>query len=247
MINLKEYKGFALLKKDNSKEAQAVMITCALQKIPYIRVNKKETLPKEYVPCGSVEWIESILGYHPIPDYYPEFLSSDYASSEYLYRKVWEADKWPLNETCFIKPADRYKRFTGFVHKAGSYKGKKKGPYWCSDVVNFVNEWRYYISNGKVLCGEWYWGDEEKMPDAPRLEIWVSGFVIKIVNFPADFCGAVDFGETDKGEFALIESQCPYSCGWYGKNHEMYCKWVISGWEYMKKEISYVKKAYPKF
>jgi len=42
MIDLKGYKGFVLLKNDNSKEAQAIMISCALQKIPYIRLNKKD-------------------------------------------------------------------------------------------------------------------------------------------------------------------------------------------------------------
>lgn len=230
MLNLKNYKGFALVKNDNSKEAQAVMIICALQKIPYIRVRKNQEVPKEYVPSGSVEWCESILGYHPIPDYYPEFLR------KYCFRKVWKADKWPLDQKVFIKPADRYKRFTGKLTVPGSYKGKKKSPYWCSDVVNFVNEWRYYISNGKVLCGEWYSGDEEKMPDAPDLEFMSRDPEEGRVWFPNDFCGAVDFGETNKGEFALVEVHHPYACGWYGKDHEKYCQWLIDGWIYMNKK-----------
>lgn len=221
MVDLRGYKGFVLLKKDNSKEAQAIMITCALQRIPYIRVGKKEPVPLEYVPSGSIEWIESILGYHPVPDYYPSFLK------QYLHREVWKADKWPLDKKVFIKPADRYKRFNGRITIPGSYRGKKKGPYWCSDVIKFENEWRYYISNGKVLCGEWYWGDENTMPAAP--------FIPKY-TFPEDFCGAVDLGETTEGKFSLVESQHPYSCGWYGKDHEKYCQWIIDGWIYMNKK-----------
>lgn len=246
MIDLKGYKGFVLLKNDNSKEAQAIMITCALQKIPYIRVRKNESVPSEYVPCGSIEWIESILGYHPTPDYYPSFLK------QYLYRDVWKADKWPLDKKVFIKPADRYKRFNGRITIPGSYRGKKKGPYWCSDIIKFENEWRYYISNGKVLCGEWYAGDEENMPDALDIsykELWFATFPIggrpltememlrrKGIHFPDRFCGAVDFGMTSEGKFALVESQHPYSCGWYGKDHEKYCQWVIDGWIYMNKK-----------
>lgn len=225
MINLKGYKGFALLKKDNSKEAQAVMITCALQKIPYIRVNLKDKVPSEYVPSGSIEWVESILGYHPTPDYYPSFLK------QYLYREVWKADKWPFDKKVFIKPAYCYKRFNGCITIPGSYRGKKKGPYWCSDIIYFENEWRYYISNGKVLCGEWYQGDEEKMPNASFTDM-----NYPVLYFPKDFCGAVDFGETIEGKFALIESQHPYSCGWYGKEHEIYCQWLIDGWIYMNRK-----------
>ncbi len=252
MIDLKGYKGFVLLKNDNSKEANAISIICTLQKIPIIRVSKGQKVPKDYVPSGSVEWCEAILGYHSTPDYYPSFLS------EYLHRKVWRPDKWPFHERVFIKPADRYKRFTGFITTPGSYKGKKRGPYWCSEVVEFTNEWRYYISNGKVLCGEWYWGDEEKMPDAPNISYnpsWILTVSIggrsltkmemlekKGICFPDGYCGAVDFGlmkgpgASSAINFSLIEANHPFSCGWYGKNHELYCQWLVDGWVYMNKE-----------
>ena len=169
------------------------------------------------MPSGSVEWCLKSLGKNIIPNYYPEWLSN------HLYRKVWKEDKWPLGKKVFIKPADKYKRFTGF-ETTGTYKKKKKPPYWCSEIVEFVNEWRYYISGGKVLTGEWYWGDEINTPDAPELSI----------NIPEAFYGTLDFGITKTGNFSLVEAHHPFACGWYGKQHEIYLQWLIDGWNHLQ-------------
>jgi len=221
-LDLKQYKGFALMKGDTlSRESQILSVMCLTHDIPLVRVDKTKPCPADYVPCGSVEWCELSLGYHVKPNYYPGWLSS------YLHRNVWETDKWPLGKKVFIKPSDRYKRFTGFC-TTGTYKKKKKPPFICSDIVSFVNEWRYYISNGKVLCGEWYWGDEVNTPDAPSIDN---------IKFPEGFCGAVDFGFFDIGKpmaFALIEVQHPFACGWYGQKHELYLQWLVDGWKYME-------------
>lgn len=109
--------------------------------------NGVRSLPVGYIAVGTVEWCEMFL-FRGVtkPNYYPDFLSS------YLSREVWETKKWPLGEKVFIKPSDMHKRFSGFV-TSGSYRGRKKSPYWCSEVVCFVNEWRYYVSGGRVLVG----------------------------------------------------------------------------------------------
>jgi len=223
LLNLKHYKGFCTTIGDDSVEARRITAFCIIHDISHLRVRNTEPCPKNYVPSGSVEWCTLSLGYNVIPDYYPDWLQP------YLYRKVWKSNKW-LMKKAFVKPADMHKRFSGKI-TSGSYKGKKKPPFWYSEIISFVNEWRYYISNGKILCGEWYQGDEEKMPNAPFTDMKYS-----VLYFPKDFCGAVDFGETIEGKFALIESQHPYSCGWYGKEHEIYCQWLIDGWIYMNRK-----------
>jgi len=144
------------------------------QKIPTKILNINDELPKDYLPSGSVEWCQQILGKKIKPNYYPEFLKN------HLHRKVWKTNEWPLGKRTFIKPADHYKRFDGFVTNGG-YKGKKRSPYYCSEVVKFINEWRYYVANGKVLTGEWYYGDEINTPDAPQLPL----------ELPKDYCGAI--------------------------------------------------------
>lgn len=165
-----------------------------------------------YLPVGSVEWVEGILlnvfGISIIPDYYPDFLN------EFLYRNVWYSDKNPKSE-CFVKPADRYKRFNGQI-----FNESLEGPFWCSDIIEFVNEYRFYIANSEILCGWWYSGDESKIDYCPTLDF----------KFPDLFCGAVDFGETVDGKLALIESHHPYAIGWYGDDHHNYYKFLVDGW-----------------
>jgi hypothetical protein len=215
-INLYNYKGFCFQTTDTSSEFKKLYAFCILNDIPIIKV--KKTCPKDYVPSGSVEWCLSLLSYPVFPDYYPEWLSP------YLYRKVWREDKWLLGRPLFVKPADKYKRFTGFV-TYGTYAKKKKPPYWYSEVVTFTNEWRYYISNGNVLCGEWYYGEkEQKAPPLP-------------FNILTTYSGALDFGTLKTGKFALIESQHPFACGWYGTDVSLYAQWLINGWRHMNESI----------
>lgn len=195
------------------KEAMAVSLVCSLKKIPFKLDNNYKNMPKNWVCVGDVKWVEKIFGRHITPNYYPDFLKS------YLNRNVWQTNEWPLGKKVFIKPADHYKRFTGFVTNGG-YKGKKRPPYWCSDVVGFENEWRYYVADGKVLCGEWYYGDEEKCPNAPNIDI----------DIPKGFCGAIDMGMVDD-KLTLVEVNHPFSCGWYGKDHGLYVEFLVCGWK----------------
>ena len=203
----------------HDQEEVAVISQCILQRIPYRIYSRFKDVPKDSIPVGTVEWCEYFLNKEvTIPDYYPDFLKNQ------LHRNVWRADKWPLGDKVFIKPSDRHKRFTGFV-TSGTYRKKKKGPYWCSDIVKFTNEWRYYVADGKILTGEWYWGDEVNTPNAPKL----------CINIPNNWCGVIDFGTLDTGELALIEAQPPYACGWYGKDHKLYVDFLIKGWKYLNR------------
>jgi len=116
--------------------------------------NKAKNVPSNNMPVGSIQWVTSVIGYTPIPNHYPLWLS------HLLYRKVWKSFKWPMEKDIFVKPYDKPKRFE---HKitTGGCKGKKKPPYWCSTKVTFIDEWRYYIVNGKIVYAAWYQGQNE--------------------------------------------------------------------------------------
>lgn len=195
---------------------------------PY-RVCKDGKVSGDEVPLGSVEWTEKVLGRPIVPDFHPEFLS------HLLFRKTWASDSWPLGKRCFIKPCYRHKAWKAKAYSGRGYSGKKRGPYLCSEIVRFRNEFRYYVADGKVLSGWWYWGDSQdteqrhegdQIPDAPALS----------VDWPDGYCGAVDFGTLwDTGELALIEANSAFACGWYGENPEHYTWFLESGWKYLNK------------
>jgi hypothetical protein len=211
--------GFTLQSGHICREESALMNYCVLNRVPYKICRKPEESPDGYIPCGTVEWCEKFLPKEKAtPDYYPEFLK------DHLFRNVWKTNTWPWGQKVFIKPADFHKRFNGKI-TTGTFKGKKRGPYWCSGIVSFTNEWRYYVADGKILVGEWYSGDEINEPDAPVLNITI----------PEGYCGALDFGTLTTGELALVEAQPPYACGWYGKKHALFAEWLIKGWAYLTK------------
>ena len=121
----------------------------------------------------------------------------------------------------FVKSAAGYKDFTAqIVEKNSPYPSS--GPLVFSEVVQFVQEWRYYVADGCVLTTGWYDGNDEDEP-APDLDI----------DWPEGFCGAVDFGRLSTGQIALVECQHPYACGWYGDDHAAYVTWLVEGWKFM--------------
>jgi hypothetical protein len=196
-------------------EGQTVHVYCVLNGIEYRVFQRPKDVPPDYIPVGNVPWVSDVLGRVETPDYYPEFLQP------WLRRKVWRADKWPYGHRVFIKPADRHKRFTGFV-TTGTWKGKRKPPYWCSEIVRFVSEWRWYVAGGQVYDAKWGSGEEAPVPDLK-------------IDWPADYYAAVDFGLLDSGQIALIESNSPFACGWYGRvdEGETYVRWLAASWAHL--------------
>lgn len=180
------------------------------------------------MPVGSVEFCESFLPQTPAPIYYPAFLK------DFFFRKIWHSDILP-NETCFLKPADRHKRFKGYLLEKdhipylNTESEAVRGPFYCSEPIKFLDEWRYYVADGEVLGAYWYDGDEyETKP--PKLDI----------KWPKTFCGAVDFGRTSFGEVALVKNNLPYGCDWYGgySNAGEYKEWLEKGWSFMMKNYA---------
>lgn len=222
-MNIYDYKGFALQRKNiGYYEEQTIISSAVLNKIPFKIFQDAKGIPKDLVPVGDCPFVQDVIGRSIIPNYYPKSLE------KYLKREIWFSDKWPLGKKVFIKPSDKYKRFTGFV-TSGTYKGKKKPPYVLSKVIKIKNEWRYYL--GSNMVGFWYAGeDEEKVApalvDLPKMEYNV---------------GCLDMGETFDGDLVLIEWQHAFSCGWYGKgvsDGEKYAQWLIDGY----REISYERR-----
>ncbi len=185
---------------------------------------------KEDIIVSYVDDVRMTLLTHDIvaPEIdYPEELE------KYLGRRVWKSKlsviaNNPNNWNVFIKPVED-KKFTGIVVRStkdliccGTYN--EDTDIFCSEVINFVAEWRCFVRYGKILDIRRYRGDWKLHFDPKIVEKVVSEFK----SAPTGY--AVDFGLTDKGETVLIEVNDGYSLGYYGLFNLDYAKLLSARW-----------------
>jgi hypothetical protein len=160
----------------------------------------------------------------------------------WLHRKVWRADR--LRDVIreldkggprvFVKPANGWKRFPGFVVEFGSdhrFNGASKNtPVWVSEPVEFVSEWRAYVAHGVILdiCFADHGGDRLVTPDTKSIHDAVARLVSNKFA-PAGF--VIDFGVTKAGVTALVEMNDGFSFGAYdGVSADVYWKVTAARW-----------------
>lgn len=198
------------LEPASSRETSAIYFESLKRSIKaeFIKKPKPST-----IAVGSVDYCLQVLPKLPeIIDFYPSFLVN------YFGRRITLRTKDHVEPGLFVKSATSFKRFEPFI--TTDYTVLEDDKYWCSEIVNFVNEWRYYIADGKEIASGWYSGCDENIRP-PKLNI----------NWPHGFSGAVDFGVTDESLLLLVESHLPFACGWYGENNIDYMKWLTVSWK----------------
>ena len=112
-------------------EVSHAMFALSKENIKFSASNKWNNEPI----IGSVEFVESFIGHRP-PQYYPYFLKQSLNREVRWIETLCELDD---EETVFLKPADRHKRFDSLiVHGSAKYEPVyfewQRGPYWISDV-----------------------------------------------------------------------------------------------------------------
>lgn len=118
----------------------------------------------------------------------------------------------------FVKPADDWKRFTGFVAEyADDYRFagvSRRLPVWVSEPVHFVSEWRAYVANHAVRAIKFadHGGDGAVRPDEGAIAQAVAALAAA-GQAPAGY--VVDFGVLDTGQTALVELNDGFSFGAY--------------------------------
>jgi hypothetical protein len=193
------------------EQLQAIM-GCTKLGIPW-RMSKEFGNADE-CHVGSVEWCQEAMGFAPRPEFYPTW------ASRWLHRRISFSFGCAVNPAgrLFGKPWSGYKIAPARIFETGDYIPDG----WVgSEVVNFVQEWRYYIADGELLAAGWYDGSNDDEP-APKLDI----------QWPSGWCGAADFGRLDTGEIALVECHHPYACGNYleADECEAWVMWLEIGW-----------------
>lgn len=201
-------KTFTIQKGRTGREVLAILASA--DKLGY-SVEWKSEAQKDSIPIGTVEFCEPAFGHHR-KDFYPSFLN------HLMLRNHERFNAGFIHKKAFVKDASAWKSdFVSGIYQPG--QRFPQGEWIVSEVVNFEQEWRYYVASGKVVTTGWYSGNDEDEP-APALSI----------EWPEGFSGAVDFGRLDDGRIALVECHAPFACGWYGENHLDYAAWQSAAW-----------------
>lgn len=152
----------------------------------------------------------------------------------YLGRNIWKStlntinsnpELWPV----FIKPMEN-KQFTGAVIRTtkdlvgcGAYVDKDSDVY-CSEVVDFVTEWRVFVRYGRIVGVCQYTGDWRQPINGSLIERCIADYA----DAPAGY--SADFGLTNDGRLLLIEINDGYSLGSYGLYYPDYTKLLLARW-----------------
>ena len=225
------FEGFAVNNGHIDTEEKCIHNYALKNNIPYKYFNKVKDVPKNWIPVGTIDWFLSYtnIDIDIFEENYPSFLRP------YLKRNVWTSNSLP-EKGVFIKPLDKLKRFNGTQLGEWPKGQQKKGPYICSDTVRFINEWRYYVDDGKILAAAWYAGEAETSmvePPAPSLDELH-------IKWPNGWVGDADFGIEKNNGLCLIEAHQPFAVGNYlGLNSDIYAKWIIDGYFYMKNKYNF--------
>ena len=207
-----------------SREALAIIYVCIRNECSIRSCIYGYDVFDDEIPVGSVEFVESAIGKSFKPDYHPCWMN------EFVIRKTWISTDLPEIGDCMVfKPNDKYKLFdaTTIEFMKEELNGSKE--FFCQDLVNVENEWRIYVSDGKVWNCSWYKGpDEDKEFD--------QNVLTKIIDkIPEGWYGTIDMMETNNG-IELCECHHPYAIGWYGNSceNEKYFDFIIKGYDYLK-------------
>ncbi|MHA3772612.1 ATP-grasp domain-containing protein [Verrucomicrobiota bacterium sgz303538] len=97
-------------------------------------------------------------------------------------------------------------------------------PLWCSELVDFVSEYRVFVCEGEIVGLKHYSGDFRIFPDWPTVEEVMASYTDR----PAGF--GLDFGVTRDGRTLIVEQNDGFSLGCYGLHHVIYAELLAARW-----------------
>mmetsp|Transcript_44633 Transcript_44633/g.136156 ORF Transcript_44633/g.136156 Transcript_44633/m.136156 type:complete len:259 (-) Transcript_44633:332-1108(-) len=172
-------------------------------------------------------------------DTYPPSMRS------YLKRSVWRSTAGRVREAAsagattvpiFVKPVSDTKKFTGLVVSplgdlSTLHAVSKKTDVYCSEVVEWLSEYRVFVNRTEIVGVRHYAGDATVELDMKMVKDFVQDFE---GAEDATRAYAADFGVLERDDervTALVEWNDGYALGSYGLNGEVYTGLLISRWE----------------
>ena len=192
-----------------------------------------EVLPnmnREDIVVGGIQTVRRRLNQLKINSDEINYLGS---IRKYLGRKIWYSNMDTINRhpefwPVFVKSVEG-KKITGKVIRSpqdliGLGSSYENPDIICSEVVDFVAEWRIYVRYGKIEGVKPYYGDWHFHYDPKVIENCLNDYV----DQPAGF--SLDFGVTKTGKTLLIEVNEGYSLASYGLYDIRYAKLLAARW-----------------
>lgn len=143
-------------------------------------------------------------------------------------------DPYPV----FVKPAGRAKEFVAGVVRSEKdldlffHDLPNETRLFCSEVVDFVSEYRVFVCEGRVLGIKHYLGDFFTFPDTELIKAMVDDYR----GAPAGY--SLDVGVLQDGRTVLVECNDGWSLGNYGLDPNLYVRLLVARWRELMKPIN---------
>ena len=184
---------------------------------------------------GMIEVFHAMktLGIQPPPPLnLPECLSA------YRGRRIWNSTFGELHrqfragagQSVFVKPLTAAKAFTGYVIAGlDDFEPTIHLPahtqLQCSEIVEFISEWRYFVHRQQIVGLGFYAGDVFRHPDST-----VVRGAIDLYEAEAPVAYGMDFGVTTDGRTLLVEVNDAFALGCYGLGAVEYASMLEARW-----------------
>ncbi len=190
----------------------------------------KETVVYAGIPV--MDKVFARLGVKPNVPYYPEELIS-FMGRKTFTSTVNDAHVMVEDGTAlFVKPAYSHKKsFTGhvmrkFVDLIRMNHLPGDTPVVCSEIVEFVSEYRFFVHRELGVLGcKHYAGDWKEVVDFELAEECRKAFVASPVAY------SLDLGLTSDGRTFLVECNDALSLGCYGLDPSMFSIMIVDRWK----------------
>ena len=202
-------------------------------KMGYEVIYYKDTpsdLTKEDIIVGYISDIQKAFLKVGVP--IPQAIDYPEEINRFLCRRIkrMRTEELKDNYPYFIKPVN-HKLFEGRVVR--EFKDligiQDTEIYYCEDIINFVSEWRVYITNKEIIGIKHYKGDVFKIPQEKTIKEIINSYTKQPNTY------TIDIGITEIDYNVLIEVNDGYSSGNYGLTEIQYAKFLRDGWlQYMR-------------
>ena len=105
-------------------------------------------------------------------------------------------------------------------------------PVVLAEIVDFISEYRAFVSDGEILGLRHYKGDFRIFPDPKIIDAAIAAYR------PSPVAYAIDFGITKEGRTLLVETNEAFSLGCYGLTPLLYSTLLERRWEELKSKHS---------